>query len=228
MDLYNRLTITIGNKNINKLKNTKVLLIGLGGVGGSCFESLIRNSIGTIYVCDFDVFEESNINRQTLSNINNIGKYKTNEAFYFAKKINPNIKVILINKRITKENIDLILPMDVNYIIDACDDTNVKIELVKFSIKNNIKIISSMGTGNKTKPEFLELTNIWKTSYDPLAKKIRYLMKKEKINYKLPVVSSIEKPVKKTNNVIGSCSLVPNCAGILLASYVINDMIENE
>ena len=120
----------------------------------------------------------------------------------------------------------MILPNDIDYIIDACDDTNVKIELIKYSIKNNIKIISSMGTGNKLKPELLEITNIWKTNYDPLAKKIRNILRREKINYKLPFVSSKEIPVLKTKNVIGSCSVVPNTAGILLSSYVINDILK--
>ena len=225
MNIENRLKIVIGGNNLKKINNSKVLVVGLGGVGGSCFETLVRNYIGTIYVCDFDIFDESNLNRQSLSNLSNIGKYKTDEAYNYAKSINPNINVIKINEKLTKDNINILLPNDINFIIDACDDTLVKIELVKFALNNKIEIISSMGTGNKTKPELLEITNIWKTSYDPLAKKIRTLLKKEHINYKLPVVSSKEE-VTVNSNILGSCSIVPNTAGILLASYVINKIID--
>ena len=105
---------------------------------------------------------------------------------------------------------------------------NAKILLVKYAIKNNIKIISSCGTGNKINPEALSITNIWKTYNDPLAKKFRYLLRKEGISYKLPVVSSSEVPILKTKDIIGSVSIVPNTAGIFLASYVINDILKEK
>ena len=118
------------------------------------------------------------------------------------------------------------LEANFDYIIDACDDMNAKVLLVKYAIKNNIKIISSCGTGNKINPEALSITNIWKTYNDPLAKKFRYLLRKEGISYKLPVVSSSEVPILKTKDIIGSISIVPNTAGIFLASYVINDILK--
>lgn len=226
MSYYERLEKVIGKENINKLYNTSVLVIGLGGVGGSSFETLVRSAIKTIYVCDYDRFEESNINRQILSNLNVIGEYKTKVAYKKAKEINEECNVIELNYKLSGGNINDVLPVNVDYIIDACDDVKVKIELVKFALKNNIKIISSMGTGNKVNPLLLDITTIWKTSYDPLAKKIRNLLKKEGISYKLPVVSSTEVPVIKTNNIIGSFAPVVNTAGILLASYVIKDVIE--
>ena len=117
--------------------------------------------------------------------------------------------------------------LDVNYIIDACDDVKAKVDLIKYAINNNIKIISCLGTGNKLDPTKLEITNIWKTKYDPLAKKIRSILRKEKINYKLPVVSSKEEVIIKNAKEIPSLALVPNAAGILLASYVINDIIKD-
>lgn len=226
MNLYDRLKLIIGEENLNKIKNTKIAIIGLGGVGGSAFETLVRNSAEQIFVYDFDLFEESNLNRQTLSNLNNIGNLKVREAEKFVKQINPNCTVVAHSDKLTKENLYELIPTNINYIIDACDDVTVKIELVKFAIKNNIKIISSMGTGNKLKPELLEITNIWKTENDPLAKKIRSILRKEKINYKLPVISSKENNNIKTGNIVGSFSSVPNTAGILLASYVLNDIID--
>lgn len=226
MNCYDRLIKIIGNNNIEKLKKTNVFLVGLGGVGGTCFDSLVRSGIGNIYVCDFDYFEETNLNRQLLSNIDTIGLKKVVVANCYAKKINENCNIVPINNKLTKDNINDVIPNDIDYVIDACDDINVKVALVKYAIKNNIKIISSMGTGNKLKPEMLEITNIWKTSYDPLAKKMRTLLKKEKINYKLPVVSSKESAISTCDGKIGSFSPVVNAAGLLLASYVINDIIK--
>lgn len=224
--MFERLENILGENSLEKLKKSKVLIVGLGGVGGSSFETLVRSAIGTIYICDYDVFEESNLNRQILSTSNVIGKNKTDIAEIKAKEININCNVIKINEKLNKDNMYKLLPNKIDYIIDACDDVAAKIELMKFAINNNIKIISCMGTGKKVKPELLEITNIWKTEYDPLAKKIRSLLKKEKILYKLPVVSSKEIPVKSSNNIIGSFAPVPNTAGILLASYVLNDIIK--
>ena len=100
--------------------------------------------------------------------------------------------------------------------------------LVKHAIKHNIKIISSCGTGNRIKPDKLYISNIWKTEYDPLAKKLRYTLRKENIDYKLPVVCSKEIPLIKQSGKIGSMAMVPNSTGILLASYVINDIIRSD
>ena len=107
----------------------------------------------------------------------NKGVDMTNVSFSdYAKKINDSCNIIPFDNKLTADNINYIIPCDINYIIDACDDINVKVSLVKYAIKNNVKIISSMGTGKKLKPELLEITNIWKTNYDPLAKKMRSLL----------------------------------------------------
>lgn len=223
---YIRLEKMVGNSKISKLNKQKVLLVGLGGVGGSCFDTLIRSAIQNIYVCDYDVFEESNLNRQILCNNNVIGLKKVDVAEKKANEINENCNIIKINEKLSPDNINNVLPKDINYIIDACDDVKAKVELIKFALNNNIKIISCMGTGNKFYPEKLEITNIWKTEYDPLAKKIRNLLKKEGISYKLPVVSSKESIFVKADNIIGSFAPVPNTAGILLASYILNDILK--
>ena len=225
-NVYKRLEKIIGNNNIERLSKVKVLIVGLGGVGGSCFETLVRSKIENIYVCDFDTFEESNLNRQILSDLSNIGQYKVDVAEKRAKMINDKCNIIKINDKLNKENINELIPNNIDYIVDACDDIIVKVELVKFAINNKIKIISSMGTGNKLNPQLLEITNICKTKYDPLAKKFRYYLKKNKINYKLPVVSSVEQPLMKTSDFVGSFAPVTNTAGLLLSSYVINDIIK--
>ena len=211
-NVYKRLEKIIGNNNMERLSKVNVLIVGLGGVGGSCFETLVRSKIENIYVCDFDTFEESNLNRQILSDLSNIGQYKVDVAEKRAKMINTKCNIIKINDKLNKENINELIPNNIDYIVDACDDI--------------IKIISSMGTGNKLNPQLLEITNIWKTKYDPLAKKFRYYLKKNNINYKLPVVSSVEQPLMKTSDFVGSFAPVTNTAGLLLSSYVINDIIK--
>ena len=224
MDMFERTRKIIDDEKIDKLKNTSVLLVGVGGVGGSCLEMLIRSGINYITIIDFDDFEESNLNRQILSLTNNIGKSKVLIAEERIKLINPNTFVTIIDKKVDES---LNLPIT-DYIIDACDDINAKVLLVKHAIKHNIKIISSCGTGNRIKPDKLYISNIWKTEYDPLSKKLRYTLRKENIDYKLPVVCSKEIPLIKQSGKIGSMAMVPNSAGILLASYVINDIIRSD
>lgn len=223
--MNDRLLKLIGDKNASKLYTSKILIVGIGGVGGSAIEMIARSFINNITIVDYDTFDKSNINRQILSNINNINEYKVNEAEKRILSINDKCNIVKYNKKVDKDFLDSLEPC-YDYIIDACDDVNAKILLIKYAIKNNIKIISCMGTGNKINPEMLKISNIWKTNYDPLAKKIRYLLRKEKIKYKLPVVYSDEKPILKTNGYVASISTVPNAAGIFLASYVINDILK--
>lgn len=220
-----RIEKIIGIDNINKLNNIKVLLVGIGGVGGITFEMLVRSGIKNITIIDFDTFEESNLNRQILSLNSNINQNKVDVAKKRALEINPNCKINAISKKVDINILDSLSP-DFDYIIDACDDVKAKVALVKYAVKNNIKIISCCGTGNRVNPEKLKISNIWKTEYDPLAKKFRSELRKNEINYKLPVVYSSEEPLIKTNGFVGSMAMVPNSAGILLASYVINDIID--
>lgn len=220
-----RIEKIIGIDNINKLNNTSVLLVGIGGVGGIALEMLVRSGVGNITIVDFDKFEESNLNRQILSLETNINKYKADVAKERINLINPNCNIITYNKKIDKNFINE-LNNNYHYIIDACDDVKAKVILVKYAIKKGIKIISCCGTGNRINPEKLKISNIWKTEYDPLAKKFRSELRKENINYKLPVVTSSEQPIIKTDGFVGSMAMVPNTAGIFLASYVINDVID--
>ena len=143
----------------------------------------------------------------------------------YGKEINPNIKITKITKYLTLDNINEIDFNKFDYVVDACDTISIKKELIRICIKKNIKIITCMGTGNKFHPEMLEITDIRKTSYDPLAKIIRKMVRDEKIKAKIPVVSSKETPVKTNSNIIGSNAYVPATAGILMTSYVINDII---
>ena len=225
MNQFSRLLKIMDEETLERFKNAHVLLVGVGGVGGAAFETLLRMGIGHITVVDNDIFEESNLNRQILSNYENIGNLKVMEAKKRALLINPECEVIPIPKYLTKENIRGILNDNYDYIIDACDTITIKLELVKMALERGIKIISAMGTGNKFDPTMLEICDITKTSYDPLAKVMRKLLRDNKIKH-LMVVASKEIP-RKTDRIPGSSMMVPNTAGIYAAYYCINDIMEN-
>ena len=222
--MFERLSRILTEEEISKIKNLNILIIGRGGVGGAAFEGLVRMGVTNITAIDNDKFEESNLNRQILSNKTNIGQFKALEAKIRANNINNEC---LIDSRVmflNEENIDELEITKYDYILDCCDSLNTKILLIEYSIKYNIKIISCMGTGNRFDPTKLVITDIWKTNNDPLAKKVRLLLRKKKINKKIRVVTSTETP-RKSSNGVGSTSLVPNWAGFFMASFVINDII---
>lgn len=214
------------NEDINKLKDKTVLVLGIGGVGSYTVETLIRNPIKKIIIVDSDVIDITNLNRQLYTNQNNIGLKKVDELEKRIKTINPYIEVKKIDKFIDESNINILFEEKVDYIVDACDSIKTKECLIRECIKRKIKFISSMGTAKKLDPTKLEITDIRKTSYDPLAKRIRKMVKDEHINNKIMVISSSEKPkeIKK----LGSISFVPSVAGIYITSYIINDIIKGE
>ena len=224
--MLERLRLLINEKQIEQIKNTKVIIIGIGGVGGAALEALIRTGINNITIVDKDVIDESNLNRQIISNKENIGMNKCDIAAKRALSINPKINIKSIISFINKDNIDTLNIKEYDYIIDTQDTTETKILLMKEALKYNKKIISSMGTGNRLDPSKLIITDIWKTNYDPLAKKIRKLLRDENIKAKIPVISSTEQPIKTGSKTVGSTAFVPNTAGFLLASYVFNDIIK--
>lgn len=224
--MFERQNLIIDNEIMNTINKTNILLVGVGGVGCSCLEALVRLGYSNITIIDNDTFEESNLNRQLYSNINNIGHIKVLEAQKRAESINPNILLKTYQIFLDESNIDKIDINKYDYIIDACDSVNTKLLLIKYSLKYNIPIISSMGTGNRIDPTKLTITNIWNTNNDPLAKKMRKLLKDNHIPNKIPVVSSTELPIKTNTTTIGSCYLVPNTAGILLASFILNNTLK--
>lgn len=225
MDQFSRLKLITGDDKFNLINATTVLVLGVGGVGSYAVESLVRSGIGQIIIVDNDVVDITNLNRQLMTMHSNIGKYKVDILENRIKDINPNCKVIKIKNFITKENIDILFNNKIDYVVDACDTVDTKKTIIRKCIKRNIKFISCMGTGNKLDPSKLEIIDIRKTSYDPLARIIRKMVKDEKIKEKVMVVASIEQPIKNNSNIIGSNSYVPATAGLLCASYVINDIL---
>lgn len=209
---------------IDKLKDKTVLIVGIGGVGGYALEAIARSGINNIIIVDNDVVDITNLNRQIISNLNNVGCKKVEVAKERVLGINKECNVITYDLFLDDKNIyDIIDNHQIDYIIDACDTMIVKKELIRISKKRNIKLITSMGTANKMHPEKLEIMDIRKTEYDPVAKLIRKMIKDEKINGKVMCVCSKEVPIK--NKKLGSNAFVPATAGLLLASYVINDIV---
>ena len=220
--MFERFELLVGNK-INDIKNKKILVVGVGGVGSYTVESLVRCGIGSITIIDNDIIDITNLNRQLMTNHSNIGKSKVEVLKNRIASINPECNVNAINIFLDDSNIDSIVN-DYDYVVDACDTVKTKVSLIKTCNKKNIKLISAMGTGNKMDPSKLEITDIYKTNYDPLAKLIRHECRCLGIK-KLTVVCSSELPIKKGVKTIPSNSFVPATAGLLITSYIINDIV---
>ena len=219
-----RMLRILSKEELDKIQNINVLIVGLGGVGGAAFESLVRTGIKNITVIDNDKFDISNLNRQLLSSRTNIGKNKALEAHLRANDINPDCLVKYMEMFLDESNIEEIDIKQFDYVLDCCDSVNTKVLLIEKCVEFNIKLISAMGTGNRLDPTKLLITDIWKTNYDPLAKKIRSILRKKNIKSKIKVVTSTEIP-RKSSDGVGSLAFVPNCAGFFVASFVINDII---
>ena len=223
--MFERIELLIGKDSLDKIKNSKVAVVGLGGVGGYATEALIRSGIENIVIVDYDKIDISNLNRQIVTTINNIGNNKTDEMERHILSINNKCSVTKINMRLDLSNIDKLFEYRFDYLVDCCDTIEVKQELIKRCLRNNISIISSMGTGNKLNPLELEIIDIRKTSYDPIAKKIRKYLRDNHINKKVMVVSSKEKR-DRFDGSIPSMMFVPAVSGILCANYIIKEIIK--
>ena len=220
--MYEKIIKLIGEKNFEKIKISKILLVGVGGVGSFAYEALIRSGFQNITIIDKDIVEESNINRQLIADLDTLGMSKVNVAYNKALKINKNIKIKAIEANLTKDNINE-LDKDFDFILDACDTLNTKLELIRYASINNIKIISSMGVGNRIDASKIKVTTLNKTNNDPLAKKLRKLVKDNNLNNKIPVICSDEVPYKKGE--VNSLITSPSIAGLLMVNYVINEII---
>ena len=219
----------IGKDAVEKLKNSKVAIFGIGGVGSYVVEALARAGVGNFILIDKDTVSVSNINRQLIATHDTVGKYKVDVAKEIILSINPNANVQTFAEFFMPGN-STILDNSIDYIVDAIDTVTAKIELVMQAKKLNIPIISSMGTGNKLDPTKFEITDIYKTSVCPLAKVMRKEFKARGID-KLKVLYSKEEPIKTNivdengKAVPASISFVPSVAGLIIAGEVIRDLV---
>lgn len=227
----------IGKENLQKLKNSNIVVFGLGGVGSYVVEALIRSGIEHIAIIDSDIVDITNINRQLIADINNVGISKVKVESERILNINPNAKIIAINNFIDKNNLPKVMEnintnfalgntsdnFNIDYVIDAIDTISSKLEIIKFCHTNNINLISCMGTGNKLDCSKFKIVDINKTSVCPLARIIRKELKKLQIPH-LKVLYSDEIPLKTNSSAPASISFVPSTAGLMIAGEVIRSL----
>lgn len=225
--MNSRTELMIGVNNINKYSKKHIAIFGVGGVGGYVLEGLVRSGFEKITIFDFDKVDLSNLNRQIISNINNIDKIKIDEAIKHTLTINPNVNITGYNMFIDETNINEINFNDFDYVVDAIDTVSSKLLIIQKCQELNIPMISSMGTGNKLDPTKLMITDITKTTICPLAKVIRKKCRELNIKH-LTVLASIEEPIKTNTRNPGSMIFVPASAGLLIASYILRSYIDDE
>lgn len=221
---FSRTQGLIGMEAFEKIKNKKIIIFGVGGVGSYAVEAIARTGIQNITLLDSDTVSLTNINRQIIALNSTLGKQKTSVMKERILDINPEANVQEMPFFFDESTMDKINFKEYDFILDCIDSVNSKVLLIKCAKENNVPIISAMGTGNKLDPEKLEVADIKDTSYCPLARAVRTRLKKENI-FSLTVVYSKEQPVK-SEGVPKSCAFVPSSAGLLMASYVIRELIK--
>lgn len=242
-----RTELLVGKDGLNKLRNSKVIVFGVGGVGSFTVEALARAGIGTLVLVDDDTVCLTNLNRQIHATYDTLGKVKVDVMKERILSINKKCNVITHQVFVTKENIPNIIEDDVDYVVDAIDTVSAKIALAEYCTSKEIKIISCMGTGNKFDPTQFKISDIYNTKVCPLAKVMRYELKRRGVK-KLKVLYSEEIPTKpKTEDVVtcktgcvctggtkkcaakrqipGSISFVPPVAGMIIGGEVIKDIL---
>ncbi len=233
MSRLQRTELLIGTENIKRLANAHVAVFGLGGVGGYAVEGLARGGVGELTLIDCDIFSETNLNRQLYATTETVGRPKTEVTKERVSVIAPECKVHTVDLFYTPENADKIDLSQFDYIIDAIDTMTSKIHLICQATEQKIPIISSMGTGNKLDPTKLKVTDLYKTQGCPMARILRRELKQRNIP-RLKVVYSEEEPKKvvvpdetSPRHAPGSIVFVPACAGLILASETVKDLIKS-
>lgn len=234
---FTRTEMLLGNEAVHKLKQCRIAVFGIGGVGGYTVEALARSGVGTLDLIDNDTVSLTNINRQIIALHSTVGMNKTEAAKKRLLDINPNIKINTYNTFFTPENSGEFNFSQYDYIVDAIDTVSGKIELAVQADKANVPIISSMGAGNKLDPTRFEVSDIYKTSVCPLARVMRRELKKRNIR-KLKVVYSKEEalsPKCESDEDSGmkrqtpaSIAYVPSVVGLIIAGEVINDITSQQ
>lgn len=231
---FARTELLLGEEGIRKLKESKVMVFGVGGVGSHCIEALARSGVGTLILIDNDEVSLTNINRQSIALHSTIGRYKTEVMKEKIADICPEIQVKTYERFVLEDNVEDILSENPDYIIDAIDTVTAKLTLAVKAKERGIPLISSMGTGNKLHPELFEITDITKTSVCPLCKVMRKELKARGVSG-LKVLYSKEKPIdiserrmEEQRRIPGSISFVPPVAGLMIAGKVIRELIGME
>ena len=231
MEQFKRTELILGSEAMDRLKNSRVAVFGIGGVGGYVTEALARTGIGALDIIDTDTVALSNINRQLIATMSTLGIYKVDAMKERIADINPHTRVEAYKCFFLPENQDEFDFTKYNYVVDAVDTVTAKLAIITKAKEAGVPVISSMGAGNKLHPEMFELTDISKTSVCPLAKVMRTELKKRGIT-DVKVVYSKEVPIKPTETINtegkrqtpGSIAFVPSVAGLIIAGEVIRHL----
>lgn len=221
-----RSALLLGNEALEILKNKTVLVVGIGGVGSFCVEALARTGIGHLILVDKDKVESSNINRQLLATTETIDQVKVIVMKKRIQTLNPECKVDTYDCFYDCSMDEKIFSQKIDFVIDCIDSIKSKQDLAMACIQRDIPFLSSMGTARRLDPSKLEIMELEKTSYDPIAKRMRNWKRKNKIRNKIWVVSSTEPPRPvEAGKPLPSMIFVPASAGLLLASECVKKLI---
>ena len=230
---FSRTEMLIGKEGMEKLKNARVAVFGLGGVGSFVCEGLARSGVGGFVLVDFDKVDESNINRQIIATTKTIGRNKVDVMKERILDINPDANVEIHNEFYLADSTSNIITEDLSYVVDCVDTIMAKIAIICKSKEIDVPVMSCMGTGNKLDPTKFEIDDIYKTSYCPLARIMKKDLKKRNIK-KLKVFYSKEHPIntndceinqnENKHKVKGSVSFMPPVAGLMIAGEVVKDI----
>ncbi|NMM51758.1 tRNA threonylcarbamoyladenosine dehydratase [Paenibacillus aquistagni] len=244
LNQFSRTELAIGPEGIEKMKNSTVAVLGIGGVGSIAAEALARTGVGRIILIDKDVVDITNINRQIHALTTTIGQKKADLMRERIKLINPECDAIALNMFYTEETCEELFKYELDYVVDASDTVSYKIHLIKECLRRKIPIISSMGAANKMDPSRFEVADISKTSVDPIARVIRQKLRKQGIKKGVKVVFSTEEPIKPREDITqkivpenapdirkakqppSSNAFVPPVAGLIMVSVVVQDLLK--
>lgn len=232
---FERAEILIGPEGVAKLAGKHVFLAGLGGVGSWCAEALARAGIGRLTLVDMDTVAVSNINRQLPALHSTLGRKKTDVMADRVLDINPDCEVEVLDVFIDPDNVQALLPLDVDYVVDCIDSLNCKVALIVEAYRRGTPVAASMGAGNKLDPSRIRLADIGKTQVCPLAREVRHRLKRQGIEKGILTVYSDEtgrppRPPEPTSHgraraVNGTISYMPPLFGLMLAGAVIQRLL---
>ncbi len=222
---FTRLEALIGSEAMQTLGDKSVFVLGVGGVGGYVCEGLARSGVGHIILMDADCVDTTNINRQIIALHSTIGQYKVDVMKKRILDINPNCQVEVYPYFLHEDNFSILEECCYDFFVDACDTVSTKKAVLSFCKERGIPFLTCLGTAKKFRPELLEITDLSKTYNDPLARILRKYVKDNHISGSIPVLFSSELPADVKE--LGSTAFVPSSAGLLIASYVVRQFIDD-
>ena len=223
-EIFARSIGLLGDENFKKIQDKVIAIFGLGGVGGTALEALVRTGFQHFILVDFDKVDSSNLNRQILYVYEDIGKTKVEAAKKRILSINPDTDIKVYNLKAQEFDFN----QKIDFIVDAIDDVNGKLYLLKKSQEKEMPSIMSLGMANRFNPEQVKICKLNQTKNDPLAKKIRYMAKKEELDLSLINVVISEEIPQKNGEKLYSTMMVPSSAGLSIAKFILHSIIDSK